>query len=78
MKRFLTMAFLAMTGTTILNMTASAQTPAAPAAAPAPQMVLTSTSFPDGGVIPDKYTVKGAAPGSFALSWERRGSRYFS
>jgi hypothetical protein len=33
-------------------------------------MMLTSPSFPDGGVIPDKYTANGTNAGSFALAWE--------
>lgn len=52
---------------------ALAQTPA-PAAPPPPQMVLTSSAFPDGGAIPVKYSqaAPGVAPGeglSPALSW---------
>jgi Raf kinase inhibitor-like YbhB/YbcL family protein len=52
----------------------AAAQPAPGAAPPAPQMVLTSTAFPDGGVIPVKFSqaAPGAAPGegtSPALSW---------
>lgn len=35
-----------------------------------PQMSLTTTSFTDGGIIPDKYTMNGSAPVSPALAWE--------
>src|SRR4051812_38521849 len=48
---------------------ALAQAPAAPATPPPPPFTLTSTSFQDGGVIPDKYTQAVAAPISPALSW---------
>ncbi|MFO1185287.1 MAG: YbhB/YbcL family Raf kinase inhibitor-like protein [Bauldia sp.] len=53
---------------------AFAQAPAAPATPPPPAMVLTSTSFPDGGQIPVKYTQAGpgvaAGEGtSPALNW---------
>lgn len=62
MKRYWSIAAFAA----MLPCTALGQTPA-----PAnPPMSLTSSSFPDGGVIPDKYTANGANPGSFALSWE--------
>jgi len=37
--------------------------------APPPGMILTSSSFTDGGVIPDKYTQQSATPVSPALSW---------
>lgn len=40
----------------------------APVAAPAPAMVLTSSAFPDGGPIPDKYTQAGEQV-SPALKW---------
>ena len=43
---------------------AMAQTPP-----PAPPFTLTSSSFTDGGVIPDKYTQASPAPVSPALSW---------
>ena len=47
---------------------AFAQAPAAPA--PVPNiMALSSPSFSDGGVIPDKYTGKSAMPVSPALAW---------
>lgn len=48
---------------------ALAQAPAAPATPPPPPFTLTSTSFQDGGVIPDKYTQAVPAPVSPALSW---------
>ena len=48
---------------------AMAQAPARPAMHPV-RMGLTSTSFADGGVIPDRYTMKGgAAAGSPQLAW---------
>jgi Raf kinase inhibitor-like YbhB/YbcL family protein len=62
----LTLVALATTFGALLSTAVLAQTPPATN----PPMVLTSSSFPDGGVIPDKYTVNGAHPGSFALSWE--------
>lgn len=43
------------------------QTP--PAAPPPTPMGLTSSSFTDGGVIPDKYTQASTAPVSPALAW---------
>ena len=53
---------------------ASAQAPAAPAAPPSGMhpvlMGLTSTSFEDGGILPDRYTAKAVPPGgSPALAW---------
>ena len=42
---------------------------AAPATPP-PPFTLTSTSFEDGGVIPDKYTQASPAPVSPALAWD--------
>ncbi len=68
MRRFAFVLALAVAASGI----AQAQTPAAPAA-PAPRppaLVITSTAFEDGGVIPDKYTQKASptAP-SFPLSW---------
>jgi Raf kinase inhibitor-like YbhB/YbcL family protein len=51
-------------GAAMLSGAAAAQT--APATRP---MTLTSPSFADGGVIPDRYTANGTNPGSFALSW---------
>ena len=41
----------------------------APAAPPAPPMGLTSTSFADGGVIPDKFSQVSPSPVSPQLSW---------
>jgi Raf kinase inhibitor-like YbhB/YbcL family protein len=57
-----------------LALPAAAQAPAAGAAPPAPQMVLTVEGFPDGGEIPVRFSqaAPGAAPGegtSPALSW---------
>jgi len=50
--------------------TAEAQSAAAPGAPPPPPFTLTSTSFQDGGVIPDKYTSANPAGAiSPALSW---------
>jgi len=47
-----------------------AQQPAAPKAAPRPALTLSSPSFEDGGVVPDKYTMAGGAnAGSPALQW---------
>ena len=43
---------------------------AAPAAPPVTPMSMTSSSFTDGGVIPDKYTQNSPSPVSPALSWE--------
>jgi Raf kinase inhibitor-like YbhB/YbcL family protein len=43
--------------------------PAAPATPPPPPMGLTSSSFTDGGVIPDKYTQASPSPISPELSW---------
>ncbi|HUZ94190.1 MAG TPA: YbhB/YbcL family Raf kinase inhibitor-like protein [Edaphobacter sp.] len=47
---------------------ATAQTPAAPAAAK-PGLTLTSSAFEDGGIIPDKYTRAVEAPVSPKLTW---------
>lgn len=57
-----------------LSGAASAQAPAAPPAPPSGMhpvlMGLTSTSFEDGGIIPDRYTGKAVPPGgSPALAW---------
>ena len=61
-----------------------AQAPAAPAAPAPPAMTLTVSGFPDGGMIPVKFTqaAPGAAPGegtSPALSWTNTpaGTRSF-
>ncbi|HWM60740.1 MAG TPA: YbhB/YbcL family Raf kinase inhibitor-like protein, partial [Rhizomicrobium sp.] len=48
---------------------ALAQAPAAPATPPPTPMGLTSSSFTDGGIIPDKYTQAVPAPVSPQLSW---------
>jgi Raf kinase inhibitor-like YbhB/YbcL family protein len=53
----------------LASVPALAQAPAAPATPPPPPFVLTSTSFQDGGVIPDKYTQATPAPVSPALAW---------
>jgi Raf kinase inhibitor-like YbhB/YbcL family protein len=71
--RYLSIAAVLMLGT----LTLSAQQRgggAAPAAPPAPQMVLTIPGFPDGGQIPVRFSqaAEGAAPGegtSPAMSW---------
>jgi Raf kinase inhibitor-like YbhB/YbcL family protein len=47
---------------------AVAQAPGAPAQPPRPGLTLTTTAFPDGGVIPNKYTQAGEQV-SPALSW---------
>lgn len=60
--RYLTIGALLLSATGVL-----AQTPAAP---PPPAMVMTSTAFEDGGVIPDKYTQNAPNPVSPAISWE--------
>lgn len=49
------------------GMMAQAQNAAAPRPTP---MTLTSSSFTDGGVIPDKYTQASSSPISPALAWE--------
>ena len=58
---------------TLLTMTATgfAQTPAQPAArpAPGPGLTLTTTAFEDGGVIPVKYTSADPKAVSPALTW---------
>jgi Raf kinase inhibitor-like YbhB/YbcL family protein len=47
-----------------------AQTPAAPPANRPPPLVLSSSAFEDGGVIPDKYTQKAPQPSpSIPFSW---------
>jgi Raf kinase inhibitor-like YbhB/YbcL family protein len=48
---------------------ALAQGPAAPRGNPPPPFTLTSASFQDGGVIPDKFTQASPTPVSPALSW---------
>ena len=55
----------------LLGAGALAQAQNAAPARPAPTpMTLTSTSFTDGGVIPDKYTQASPSPISPALAWE--------
>jgi Raf kinase inhibitor-like YbhB/YbcL family protein len=44
--------------------------PATPPARPRVGMTMTSPSFADGDVFPDKYTMKSPAPVSPALAWE--------
>src|SRR5690242_18308808 len=69
---FRTIALGIATGASVLS---AQQAPApAPAAAAAPAMTITVTGFPDGGLIPVKFTqaAPGAAPGegtSPAISW---------
>ena len=48
---------------------ALAQAPAAPATPPPTPMGQTSSSFTDGGIIPDKYTQASTAPISPQLAW---------
>jgi len=50
---------------------AMAQTPPAPGrgAPRPPPLLLSSSAIPDGGVIPDKYTVAAQAPVTVPLSW---------
>lgn len=56
-------------GLALVPATAFAQAPAAPPATPPrPPLTLTTTAFPDGGVIPNKYT-QVAEQVSPALSW---------
>jgi Raf kinase inhibitor-like YbhB/YbcL family protein len=43
--------------------------PASPPANAAPPMVITSSSFPDGGVVPNKYTMASPSPVSPAFTW---------
>lgn len=53
----------------LLPMTAGLVLAQAPATPPPTPMGLTSSSFADGGIIPDKYTQAVAAPVSPALAW---------
>ncbi len=56
-------------GLALLPATAFAQAPAGqPATPPRPQLTLTTTAFPDGGVIPNRYT-QVAEQVSPALAW---------
>ena len=59
-------------GLVLLSCFAFAQPPAAPAKkAPAgPGLALTTTAFPDGGEIPDKFTQQVASPVSPKLEWK--------
>jgi Raf kinase inhibitor-like YbhB/YbcL family protein len=64
MKFFVTGLLLSFAGSML------AQQPGAPKGAPRPALTLSSTSFEDGGVIPDKYTMAaGANAVSPALKW---------
>lgn len=47
----------------------SQQPPTAPRMGPRPVLTLSSTSFEDGGVLPDKYTSKDPHPVSPAIQW---------
>jgi Raf kinase inhibitor-like YbhB/YbcL family protein len=69
-------ATLLVSGLLLLAGTAFAQpaapataAPAAPAAPPRPGLTLTTTAFPDGGIIPPKYTQLSANPVSPQLDW---------
>jgi Raf kinase inhibitor-like YbhB/YbcL family protein len=64
MRVFQTMVFCAAM---VTGGMALAQTPAAPPPTP---MTLTSSAFPDGGIIPDKYTQASTTPVSPALNWD--------
>ena len=64
MPRILSLALAA----SLLGLTAAIAV-AQPAAPPPPPMGLTSSSFADGAIIPDKYTQASPAPVSPALSW---------
>ncbi|HEY5347148.1 MAG TPA: YbhB/YbcL family Raf kinase inhibitor-like protein [Rhizomicrobium sp.] len=52
-----------------LTVAALAQTAVPPPAPPPVPMSLTSTSFADGGIVPDKYTWSVTTPVSPALAW---------
>lgn len=62
-----------VSGFVLLASFAFAQPAAAPSAAPkappSPGLTLTTTAFPDGGLIPEKYTQSVAAPVSPKLEW---------
>lgn len=67
--RVLPLFILALAAVTAVNApTSFAQAGGAPAAPAPPPLTLTSTSFPDGSVIPDKYTQAGDQT-SPELSW---------
>ena len=53
----------------LVSLPASAQQGGAPATPPPPPFTLSSTSFQDGGVIPDKYTQASPNPVSPELEW---------
>ena len=55
-------------GAALLSFSAAAEAQA-PATPPPMPMGLTSTSFADGAVIPDKYTQASPSPVSPALAW---------
>ncbi|HVV28312.1 MAG TPA: YbhB/YbcL family Raf kinase inhibitor-like protein [Rhizomicrobium sp.] len=56
-------------GAAILALLAGVAFAQAPAAPPPAPMGLSSPSFPDGGIIPDKYTQASSQPVSPALTW---------
>ena len=62
---------LLVSGFLLLAGTAFAQpaAPAAPATPPRPGLTLTTDAFPDGGIIPPKYTQLSANPVSPKLEW---------
>ena len=66
--RFARWTLSLMMGVVMAMAVASAQAPAAPAAPASPPMVLSTPAFPDGGVIPNRYTQveKQVSP---ALAW---------
>lgn len=67
MRNSLTLAIFALL---LPALPALAQSPMAQRPAPGtPPMVLASPSFPDGGIIPDKYSGASSSPVSPALSW---------
>ncbi|HEY2011552.1 MAG TPA: YbhB/YbcL family Raf kinase inhibitor-like protein [Rhizomicrobium sp.] len=69
MQHSLKLAILALTFSATAAMAQSPMVQApAPGTRPTP-MVLTSSSFEDGGVIPDKYSGASSSPVSPALSW---------
>lgn len=67
--RNLVMAAMCATALSVASGMASAQ-PAPPPARARVGMTMTSPSFTDGGVFPDKYSMKSAARVSPALAWE--------
>jgi hypothetical protein len=65
---------LSLSTTAALAQSPMVQAPA-PGTRPAP-LVLTSSSFEDGGVIPDKYSGASSSPVSPALVLDRRTRQY--